>query len=164
MSAFEHCVYASSTETRIPSFGTDPSTALGARSSRSSVIAPRPLTRNESPTPGIRKMSPMDGSASRFVSVSAIRFPGRSGISSSRSPRMRTNPGGSPRGETSMPPFGIFVATQTNGERSMNCLVSSLRRSEILETTTSLGEPMIARSSASFVIVRTATGSAPRRS
>ena len=29
--------------------------------------------------------------------------------------------------ETSIPPFGIFVATQTKGERSMNWRVSSLR-------------------------------------
>ncbi len=127
MSAFEHWVYASSIDTRIPSFGTDPSTALGASNSRSSVMTPCPLTRNESPTPGIRKSSPIDESARRFVSVSAIRLPGRSGINSSRSPRIRTKPAGSPRGETSIPPPGIFVATQTNGDRSMNWRVSSLR-------------------------------------
>ncbi len=62
--------------------GIEPSTSLGASSSWSSVIAPRPLTRNESPTPGIRKSSPIAGSPSRFVSVSASLLPGRSGISS----------------------------------------------------------------------------------
>ena len=67
----------------------------------------RPLTRNVSPTPGIRKSSAIRGSASRFVSVSAIRLPGRSGRSSVRSSRIRTNPAGSPRGETSSPPSGV---------------------------------------------------------
>ena len=33
ISAFEHCVYASSIETTIPSFGTEPSTSLSASSS-----------------------------------------------------------------------------------------------------------------------------------
>ena len=40
------------------------------------------------------------------------------------SSRIRTKPAGSPRGETSSPPSGIAVPTHTNGDRSMNCLVS----------------------------------------
>ena len=96
----------------------------------------------------------MRGSASRLVSVSAIRLPGRSGMSSVRSSRMRTNPAGSPRGETSRLPSGLAVPTQTNGERSMNWRVRSLSRSEILVTTSAVGSPMISRSCASSVIAR----------
>ena len=72
--------------------------------------------------------------------MSASRLPGRSGISSVRSSRMRTNPVGSPRGETSTPPPGSFVATQTNGERSTNWRVSAFRRSASFDTTTSPGD------------------------
>lgn len=53
-----------------------------------------------------------------------------------------------------MPPFGSFVATQAKGERSTNCRVRSFRWSAIFATTTSAGEPISSRSSASSVIVR----------
>ena len=86
--------------------------------------------------------------------MSASRLPGRSGISSVRSSRIRTKPVGSPRGETSTPPPGSFVATQTNGERSTNWRVSSFRRSAIFDATTAVGAPMISRSSASSVMAR----------
>jgi len=43
-------------------------TALGASSSASSVITAVPLTRNVSPTPGIRNSRAIRGSASRFES------------------------------------------------------------------------------------------------
>ncbi len=88
----------------------------------------------------------MRGSSSRFVSVSASRFPGRSGSSSVRSSRILTKPGGSPRGDTSSPPSGRAVATHTNGERSTNWRVSSFSRPAILPRTTSVGEPIASRS------------------
>ena len=140
----------------MPSFGTLPSTSLGASSSGSSTIVPRPLTRKVSLTPGMRKSSAIRSSESRFVSVSAIRFPGRSGIRSVRSSMMRTKPAGSPRGETSRPPSSRAVATQRNGDRSMNCRVRSFRPVAIFETTSAAGEPRISRRSASAAIGRDA--------
>ena len=107
----------------------------------SSTIRARPLTRNVSLTPGIRKSSAIRSSSSRFVSVSASLFPGRSGRSSVRSSRIRTKPAGSPRGETSSPPSGRPVATTTNGDRSTNCRVSGLSRSAIFFRTSSVGSP-----------------------
>ena len=86
--------------------------------------------------------------------MSASLLPGRSGMSSVRSSRIRTKPVGSPRGETSTPPPGSFVATHTNGERSTNWRVSSFRLSAIFDTTTAVGAPMISRSSASSVMAR----------
>jgi len=76
---------------------------------RACMLDARPLTRNVSPTPGIKKSNPIRSSASRFVSVSAMWLPGRSGIGSVRSSRIRTNPAGSPCGETSSPPSGRAV-------------------------------------------------------
>ena len=149
INAFAHCVYASSIVMRMPSFGGLPSTVLASSSSGSSTTVARPLTRNVSPMPGIRKSRPMRSSSKRLVSVSAIRLPGRSGISSVRSSRIRTKPAGSPRGETSSPPSGRAVATQTNGERSMNCWVRSFSRSAIFATTRSVGVPMTSRRAAS---------------
>src|SRR5579862_9432133 len=145
MSAFAHCVYASSIATRMPSFGALPSIALGSRSSGSSVTTAVPFTRKVSPTPGIRKSSAMRGSTSRFVSVSAIRFPGRSGRRSVRSSMTRTKPAGSPRGDTSRPPSGRAVATQTKGEWRMNSTVRAFRWSATLAATSSVGEPISSR-------------------
>ena len=65
-----------------------------ASSSGSSTIRARPLTRKVSFTPGIRNSSAIRSSSSRFVSVSASLFPGRSGSRSVRSSRMRTKPAG----------------------------------------------------------------------
>ncbi len=95
----------------------------------------------------------MRGSARRFVSVSARRLPGRSGIRSRRSSRMRTKPAGSPRGETSRPPSGRHVATQANGERSMSCRVRLFRRSATFAAMSAFGEPRIPRGSVSVEIV-----------
>ena len=120
-----------------------------ASSSGSSTIVARPLTRNVSLTPGTRKSRPTCGFARMFVSVSAMRLPGRSGISSVRSSRIRTNPAGSPRGLTSQRPSGDEVAMQRNGERSIHWRVRSLSRSVIFETTSGCGSPMTARSAAS---------------
>lgn len=78
--------------------------------------------------------------------MSAMRLPGRSGSSNVRSSRMRAKPAGSPRGDTSIPPSGRVVATQTNGDRSTNWRVSGFSRSASFDTTSSLGSPMIARS------------------
>ena len=95
----------------------------------------------------------MRGSARRLVSVSASRFPGRSGIRSRRSSRIRTKPAGSPRGEMSRPPSGRDVATQTNGERSTNWRVRSFRRSATFAATSALGPPMISRRRSSLLTV-----------
>ena len=77
---------------------------------------------------------------------------GRGSAASARRARGRSRPG-RPRGETSRPPSGRAVATQTNGEASMNRRVTSLTRSASLATTLAAGSPpMISRSRASSVI------------
>jgi hypothetical protein len=89
-----------------------------------------------------------------FVSVSAILLPGRSGMSNVRSSRLRTNPAGSPRGETPSPPSGDTVATHTNGDRSMYSRKMSFNRSAILPATSGDGAPITSRRADSVSITR----------
>jgi hypothetical protein len=74
-----------------------------------------PLTRNASPTPGIKNSSATRGSATMFLSVSARLLPRRSGSSSVFESATATDPGPSPRGLTSRPP-GPALAMAQNGD------------------------------------------------
>ena len=143
--AFEQCVNASSMSTRMPELrhlALDGATARAASLVGTSVA--RPFTRSVSPTPGTTNSNPTCGLLRMLRSVSARRLPGRSGTSSVRSSRTRTNPGGSPRGLTSHEPSGAAVATRTKGERSTNCRVSPSSRSLTLARTSRLARPAAA--------------------
>ena len=154
MSAFGQWVKASSigdehAELRSPALD-------GARGEQFGILddGRAPVDPNVSPTPGIRNRSPMRGSASRFVSVSASRFPGRSGISERAVVEDPDEPGRVAAGEMSRPPSGRLVATQTNGERSTNCRVSGVQAvGHLRERPESLGAPMISRRRSSLLTV-----------
>jgi len=111
----------------MPSFGGLPSTALGASNAASVTSVARPLTRNVSPMPGITNKMPTREFARMLRSVSASRLPGRSGTSNVRSSRIRTKPGGSPRGLTSQVPSRSDVAMHANGASSTNRRVCGVR-------------------------------------
>src|ERR1051326_4215637 len=71
---------------------------------------------------------------------------------------MRTNPAGSPRGETSCAPSGLADAADENGERSTNCRVRSLSRFAIFPETSGVGTPITSRRADSSRIALTRAG------
>ena len=58
----------------------------------------------------------------------ARRFPGRSAIATVVSSRTTTEPGSSPRGETSQSPWSEAVARKTIGDAAIHCLWTSSSR------------------------------------
>src|ERR1019366_9292546 len=83
--------------------GSLPLTAKLCISSGSTEMAARPFTRKVSPTPGIRNSSAMRGSRMMLRKPSMRLLPGRAGMASVFSSRMRTKPCASPLGEQSSP-------------------------------------------------------------
>ena len=84
-----------------------------------------------------------------LVIVSRRLLPGRSGMKSVLSSRIWTNPGGSPRGETSARPLSPLVPMQRNGERSMNALQCLSSEGMHFFVEMSMVSPMVSRRSAS---------------
>ena len=76
----------------------------------------KPLTRRVSITPGTKNRSPIFGFTIKFESVSRRLLPDRSAINKVLAPRIFTDPGGSPRGETSSEPSAAVVAKREAGE------------------------------------------------
>jgi len=69
------------------------------------------------------------------------RFPGRSGIASRVGPSTRTNPAGSPLGETSQRPFADEEATNTNVVAAIHSRCTSSRTSSTLSLFIGAGTP-----------------------
>ena len=149
ISAFEHCVYASSTDDEDP----EPRhLALDrARREQLGVVDDR-----RAAVDAERVADAGDQEEQRDARVleqvrERVREPVAWPLGQQQRPLVEdpTKPAGSPRGETSRPPSGRAVATHTNGERSTNWRVSSLSRPAIFPRTTSVGEPIASRSARS---------------
>ena len=135
----------SMTLTTRTSSGADPLTAMLSRKSVSRTTCAVPVTRKVSRKPGTRNNRATCGFFSTLLKVSARRLPLRSGIASVLSSSTRTNPAGSPLGETSRFPASSVDAISMNGECSiseMQCLSS---RFCTLSTARPDGSPMTAR-------------------
>ena len=91
----------------------------------------------------------MRGSASRLVRVSAIRLPAARAAAASVVDDPHEAGRVAARGDV-QPAVGIAVATQTNGERSMNWRVRSFSRSATFAATSAVGEPTTSRSCSSL--------------
>lgn len=87
-----------------------------------------PLILNASATPGIRKTSPILGSASMFFSVSMRLFPRLSGMAIVWLSRTRNaSPGLSPRGEQSIPE-AVTLDRIKNGECCNQFFIGSVKK------------------------------------
>ena len=95
-------------------------------------------------------------SASRFVSVSAMRLPGRSGISSVRSSRIRTNAGGIAAWRDVEAAVRAGRRDADEGRAFDELARQRFSRSVIFETTSSAGAPTISRNCDSSLITRRA--------
>ena len=116
ISALAQCRYAASTLTRITSLGTRLASAQKAKVASSVVSAARPFTRKVSSTPGTKNSSPTWPFCTMFSSVSSRLLPGESAMSRVPASSTFTKPGAPPRGEASIAPSGLELATTTSGD------------------------------------------------
>ena len=159
LKALAQCRKASSTVTRIATFGSLPFTAAFRSTSGSRTIVARPFTRRESSNPGIMKRMPTFGFSMMLLMVSRRLLPGRSGMMMVLSSSTWTKPAGSPRGDTSALPFLSAVPMQRNGDSSMKrrqCLSSC---ASCLRTAPSPGWPMTSRNADSLGTAQTSAPS-----
>ena len=133
----------------MPSFGIFPRTAQRSSSASSRTTDARPFTRNVSSNPGTRNRRPTFAFSVMFVSVSTRLLPGRSGMKIVLSSSIWTNPGPSPRGETSAFPSAFAVPIVRNGERPMNSREYLSSFGIAFWTARSIGVPITSRTAAS---------------
>ncbi len=123
---------------------------FGAARAASASVSRRavPFTRRVSSMPGTKKIRPTPGALTILPKLSTRLLPGRSGSSSVRSSRMRTKPGGSPRGLASTRPSASAVARTRKGESSMKRRQCRSSRGSTLRSAIALIWPIWARSAA----------------